>query len=146
MIAQNGRWLAIMQVIVDGTVALSWSQFAAATAQIANALLALGVRPRERVAMVMDTRRVVVVTLFGILRSGAVAVPLNVSVTDAAIAGMCADAKCVAVFASGAHCLRIEALRSAGLLAEARLLPDAKHRLVGRVLTLTRHTKGRPAA
>ena len=30
---------------------------------------------------------------------------------------MCADAGCVAVFASGHHCARIDALRAAGALA-----------------------------
>ncbi len=54
--------------------------------------------------------------MFGIIRAGAVAVPLNVSINDAAIATMCADADCVAVFASGPHCARIDALRAAGAL------------------------------
>jgi long-chain acyl-CoA synthetase len=121
LIAQNGRWMASRQAVVDGDAALTWSQFAIATAQLANALLTLGIRPRDRVAVLMDTRLESVITLFGILRSGAVAVPLNVSVTDAAVAAMCADAKCVAVFASGNHCLRIDALRSAGLLSDARV-------------------------
>ena len=47
LIAQNGRWLASRQAIVDGAAALSWAQFAAATAQIANALLALALVPES---------------------------------------------------------------------------------------------------
>jgi acyl-CoA synthetase (AMP-forming)/AMP-acid ligase II len=48
--------------------------------------------------------------LFGILRSGCVAVPLNVSISDAAVGAMIEDAAARAVFASGRHCARIDAL------------------------------------
>ena len=116
LIAQNGRWLADRPALIDGAVAVSWQEFAAATARVANGLAALGVRPRERVAVLMDTRAETVLALFGIVRAGAVAVPLNVSISDAAVAAMCADAGCVAVFASGHHCSRIDGLRSLGAL------------------------------
>jgi len=116
LIAHNGRWHESAPALVDGALVLSWREFDAATARLANALLALGVRPRERVAVLMDTRFETAITLFGIVRAGAVAVPLNVSITDEAVAGMSADAAAVAVFASGAHCARIDALRAAGAL------------------------------
>jgi acyl-CoA synthetase (AMP-forming)/AMP-acid ligase II len=116
LIAQNGRWLAERPALTDGAAVITWREFAAATARVANGLAALGVKPRERVAVLMDTRLETVIALFGIVRAGAVAVPLNVSINDAAIATMCADADCVAVFASGPHCARIDALRAAGAL------------------------------
>jgi long-chain acyl-CoA synthetase len=116
LIAQNGRWLADRPALVDGPVTLTWREFAASTARIANGLAALGVRPRERVAVLMDSRHETVLTLFGIIRAGACAVPLNVSINDAAIAVMCADASCVAVFASARHCARIDSLRFASRL------------------------------
>jgi acyl-CoA synthetase (AMP-forming)/AMP-acid ligase II len=117
LIAENGRWLAGDQALLDGDVTLTWREFAAATAQVANGLAALGVKPHERVAVLMDTRLETALTLFGVIRAGAVAVPLNVSITDAAVAGMCADANCVAVFASARHCQRIDALRANGSLS-----------------------------
>jgi acyl-CoA synthetase (AMP-forming)/AMP-acid ligase II len=120
LIEQNGRWLAAERALVDGTTVLSWAEFAAATAQVANALRALGVAPRERVGVLMDARYETVLAMFGTVRAGAVAVPLNTSITDSAVAGMCTDAACVAVFASGAQCKRIDALRAAGSL-------DARH-------------------
>jgi acyl-CoA synthetase (AMP-forming)/AMP-acid ligase II len=116
LIAQNGRWLAQRPALLDGAAALTWQEFAAATARIANGLAALEVRAGERVAVLMDSRFETVLTLFGIVRAGAVAVPLNVSINDAAVAAMCTDAGCVAVFASGRHCARIDALRSSGAL------------------------------
>jgi acyl-CoA synthetase (AMP-forming)/AMP-acid ligase II len=116
LIAQNGRWLADRPALIDGAVTMSWHEFAAATARVANGLAALGVRPHERVAVLMDSRLETVLTVFGIVRAGAVAVPLNVSINDTAVAAMCADAGCVAMFASGHHCGRIDALRSSGSL------------------------------
>jgi acyl-CoA synthetase (AMP-forming)/AMP-acid ligase II len=116
LIAQNGRWLKERPALIDGAVALTWQQFAVATARIANGLAALQIRAGERVAVLMDSRFETALTLFGIVRAGAVAVPLNVSINDAAVAAMCTDAACVAVFASGHHCARIDALRSSGAL------------------------------
>jgi acyl-CoA synthetase (AMP-forming)/AMP-acid ligase II len=68
----------------------------------------------------MESRYETAIVLFGIVRAGAVAVPLNVSITDAAIAAMCTDAACAAVCASGVQCARIDALRDTGTLG-ARL-------------------------
>ncbi len=117
LIAGNGRWLGSRAAVVDGERSLSWSEFDDATARLAQALLALGVRPRDRAAVLMDTRLETAIAMFGIIRAGAVAVPLNVSITDEAVAAMCADAATVAVLASGVHCKRIEGLRAAGRLA-----------------------------
>ena len=117
LIAQNGRWLADQPALIDGAGVLTWREFAAATARVANGLGGLGVRPQQRVAVLMDSRAETVLTLFGILRGGAVAVPLNVSVNEQAVAAMCADAGCVAVFAAGSQCVRVNALRTSGELA-----------------------------
>ena len=122
LLAHNGRWHGPRPAIVDGDRALSWREFDDATARLARALLALGVRPRERVALLMDTRVETAIAMFGIVRCGAVAVPLNVSITDEAVAAMCADAAVVAVVASGAHCDRIDALASGGGLAARHLI------------------------
>ena len=123
LIAQNGRWLADRPALVDGAATLTWREFAAATARVANGLAALGIRPRERVAVLMESRLETVLALFGIVRAGAVAVPLNVSMNDAAVAAMCADAGCVAVFASG-----LSAFASMRCVPPARSAP-AVHRL-----------------
>jgi acyl-CoA synthetase (AMP-forming)/AMP-acid ligase II len=116
LVEHNGRWLADEPALIDGATTLSWRDFEQSTARVAGGLAALGVRPQERVAILMDCRLETVLSMIGIVRSGAVAVPLNVSINDAAVAGMCADASCVAVFASGAHCARIDRLRAAGAL------------------------------
>ncbi len=122
LITQNGRWLADRPALIDGALTLTWGEFAAATARVANALAALGVTPRERIAVLMDNRIETVLVFFGIIRAGAVAVPLNVSIADAAVAGMCADADCVAVVASGDYGGRVDALRSRGMFGARYLI------------------------
>ena len=116
LIAHNGRWIGERPALIDGDAALTWRGFADTTARVANGLAAHGVRPRERIALLMDCRLETVLSMIGIIRAGAVAVPLNISISDAAVAGMCADAGCVAVFASGSHCNRIDGLRASGAL------------------------------
>jgi acyl-CoA synthetase (AMP-forming)/AMP-acid ligase II/pimeloyl-ACP methyl ester carboxylesterase len=117
LIAANGRWHAAEPALVDGAEVMSWRDLDEATARAARAFAGLGVRPRERVALLADTCRETAIAMLGIIRAGAVAVPLNVSITDEAVAGMCADAAVVAVFASGAQCDRIDALRAANALS-----------------------------
>jgi acyl-CoA synthetase (AMP-forming)/AMP-acid ligase II len=116
LIEQNGRWLAGQPALVDGPTVLSWADFAGATAQVAHGLATLGIAARDRVALLMDTRLETVLAMFGIVRAGAVAVPLNTSISDSAVAAMCTDAACLAVFASGAHCARLDALSRSGAL------------------------------
>lgn len=113
LLALHGRWRAARPALCDGERTLSWAQFAAATAQVANGLRALGLQPQERVAVLMDNSLEMVLLLFGVVRYGAVAVPLNVSISDASVAAMLEDAQARAVFASARHCSRIDALGAA---------------------------------
>ncbi|HYL70130.1 MAG TPA: AMP-binding protein, partial [Candidatus Dormibacteraeota bacterium] len=110
LIARHGRWRASRTALVEGARRLTWAQLERDTPQIANGLGALGLRTGERVAILMDNSLETAVVMLGILRSGCVAVPLNVSVNDAAVGAMIEDAAARAVFASGAHCARIDAL------------------------------------
>ena len=59
--------------------------------------------------------------IWGILKAGAVVVPLNLSITDDAVAAMATDSAAVALVASGDQCARVEALRArlAGVRAGA---------------------------
>jgi acyl-CoA synthetase (AMP-forming)/AMP-acid ligase II len=110
LIARHGRWRAARPALVEGARRLSWAQFEHETAQIANGLAALGLGHGARVAVLMDNSLEMALLLFGLVRSGCVAVPLNVSISDSAVATLMEDAQARAVFASGAHCARIDAL------------------------------------
>ncbi|MEO0997329.1 MAG: AMP-binding protein [Pseudomonadota bacterium] len=110
MIELNGRNLPDKPALIVGDETKSWSEFAAATAAVANALAGLGLRPGDRVAVLMSNGRAMAEALFGIVRGGFVAVPLNVAVSDEAAAGMIADCAAAALIATDDHAHRIDSL------------------------------------
>ncbi len=110
LIRLHGRWRAGREALIVGERRLDWQEFERATARAANGLAALGLVAGDRVVLLMDNSLEMALLLFGIIRQGCVAVPLNVSVPDAAVGAMIEDAGVRAIFASGAHCARIDAL------------------------------------
>jgi acyl-CoA synthetase (AMP-forming)/AMP-acid ligase II len=112
LVAMHGRWRGARTALIEGQRRLTWHQFEQQTARAANGLATLGLRSGDRVAVLMDNSLEMVVLLFGILRFGAVAVPLNVSIGDDAVARMIEDADARALFASGRHRSRIDELRA----------------------------------
>ncbi len=107
-----------------GDVVVSWEAFDAGTCRVANALLGSGLRKGDRVVVLMTNSYEMVEAMFGIIRAGLCAVPLNCSITDAAVAGMIGNSDARAVIASGEHLHRIEAL-------SAELPVETAARLVG---------------
>jgi acyl-CoA synthetase (AMP-forming)/AMP-acid ligase II len=111
VIAQHGKWQGKRTALIEGDRRVSWREFERDTARIANGLAELGLRSQDRVAILMDNSLEMALLLFGILRSGCVVVPLNVSISDTAVAAMIEDCGARAIFASGHHCARIDGLR-----------------------------------
>jgi acyl-CoA synthetase (AMP-forming)/AMP-acid ligase II len=112
LVALHGKWRGARTALIEGERRLTWRQFERETARAANGLAALGLRSGDRVAVLMDNSLEMVILLFGILRFGGAAVPLNVSISDSAVARMIEDADARALFASGRHCRRIQELRA----------------------------------
>ena len=50
----NGRWRRRSRAVTCGDVTLTWGEFDARTEQVANALVALGLRPGEAVGILMN--------------------------------------------------------------------------------------------
>jgi acyl-CoA synthetase (AMP-forming)/AMP-acid ligase II len=75
-------------------------------------LRAQGVQPGDCVAVLMHNSLEMVAALFGTLKSGAVVVPLNLSITDQALVEMVGDCGAVAILASDEQCRRVDALRT----------------------------------
>jgi acyl-CoA synthetase (AMP-forming)/AMP-acid ligase II len=111
LVALHGKWRGARTALIEGDRRLTWLEFERETARAANGLDWLGLRAADRVAVLMDNSLEMVILLFGILRHGGVAVPLNVSISDGAVARMIEDADARAVFASERHCRRIDELR-----------------------------------
>jgi acyl-CoA synthetase (AMP-forming)/AMP-acid ligase II len=116
LIVQHGRNLASKPALLEGARRLTWAEFDAATNQVANGLQGLGLGTGDRLAVLMTNSIEMVLVLFGAGKAGVSVVPLNVAVTDAAVASMIRDSGAQAVAASGEHCLRIDALRAQGEL------------------------------
>ncbi|MCC7463023.1 MAG: acyl--CoA ligase [Gammaproteobacteria bacterium] len=116
LIAQHGAWLADKPAAVEGGRVLDWRAFDAATNRVGNALLAAGLAPGDRVAVLAGNSIDMLLVLFGCGKAGLSVVPLNISITDAAVAGMIADCSARAIVASDGQCARID-----GLLAAQRL-------------------------
>ncbi len=114
-------------VIIDGDVT-SWREFGAGTARLANALLDSGMQRGDRVVLLMKNSYEMYEAMFGVIRAGLVAVPLNVSITDDAVANMIANSGAKAVFASGEHVARIDSLRErmSKSIGDRFVSPDAK--------------------
>src|ERR1700692_3047016 len=112
VVALHGKWRGARAALIEGERRLTWREFERETARAANGLGMAGLSSGDRIAVLMDNSLEMVVLLFGILRFGGVAVPLNVSISDDAAARMIEDAGARAIFASERHCRRIDELRA----------------------------------
>ena len=127
ILRQNQAFLASKPAVIVDDHVTSWSEFGAGTARFANALHATGLKQGDRVVVLMNNSYEMVEAMFGIIRAGLVAVPLNVSIADEAITGMIRNAEAKAVLASGTHVHRVEQLRSAVVdqVGERFITPDS---------------------
>jgi acyl-CoA synthetase (AMP-forming)/AMP-acid ligase II len=111
IIALHGRWLGDKPAVVDGGRSVGWREFDIGTNRVAHGLIGLGVRRGDRVAVLMHNRLETLEVIWGILKAGGVVVPLNLSITDTAIAAMIVDSAAVVVVASDDQCSRVDLLR-----------------------------------
>jgi acyl-CoA synthetase (AMP-forming)/AMP-acid ligase II len=107
----HGRWRARKPAASCGAETLSWAEFDRRTEQVANGIAGLGLGRGDFVGVVMTNGLDMLEALFGILKSGACAVPLNVTVADEALESMLRDCGARAVVASEAHRARLDAMR-----------------------------------
>lgn len=112
IIALNADYLDGKPAVEFEDHAVSWGDFGKGTARVANALLRSGLVKGDRVVILMTNAYETAEAMFGVIRAGLCAVPLNCSITDDAVAGMIANSNAGAVIASGEHVARIEGLRS----------------------------------
>ena len=124
IIALNAMHSGTKEAVVEGDRRVCWAEFGEGTARFANALGKAGLRHGDRVVVLMGNSYEMAEAMFGIIRGGFCAVPLNCSITDEAVAGMIANSDARAVVASGEHIARIEGL-------SGELPADVAARLIG---------------
>ncbi len=107
LIDRQSRWLGDKTALVCADERRSWREFGAGVRRTASALRGAGVQPGDRIVVLMRNSLEMVEAMFGILRAGAVVVPLNVAVSDAAAHAMIADCGATVVIASADHAARL---------------------------------------
>ena len=116
---------------------ISYGGFAKATAQAANALISLGVRPGDRVAFQLAKCPEILTLYFGAARAGAILVPLNTAYTPTEVGTFLADAEpCLVVCGPKAEeAIASQALGSSGRGVEVATLGPANSGSLGALLS-----------
>jgi benzoate-CoA ligase len=109
--------------LVCGERALTYAELAMAVGRAANALRALGVRPGERVLLLMRDTPEFAAAWLGAVRAGAVAIGLNSKLTEADYRHMVADSGARVLIAEEAL-LQVLGPLAAELAAARRLIPQ----------------------
>ncbi len=108
ILSLHGKWKAEKPALICDGTSLSWREFDAETNKLANALINAGISRGATVGVVMSNGLDMVEVLVGIMKSGACSVPINLSVTEEALAAMLADADVSAVFATDDQQARLD--------------------------------------
>lgn len=115
-------------VAVTGpTGAITYAELAARVAELAAGLRELGVRPEERVLLVMSDRPETVITILAVMRMGAVAVPISTMYNAAELATLFRDSRARVAVATPEFAPAVrEAVQSAPEVTTLILMEDAE--------------------
>jgi acyl-CoA synthetase (AMP-forming)/AMP-acid ligase II len=118
ILARNARMYADEIALIERDPArnhratLTWQAFDRQANQLANAFLAEGIQPKDRVVQLMTNCIEWLPIYFGILRSGAMAVPLNFRFTSVTIQSCAALAEARAMIFGPEFIERIDAIKT----------------------------------
>ena len=105
---------------VVGAERVTYADFHALSNRLAHALARLGVRRGDRVAVLAANRVEYPVIYFGVLKLGAIVVPVNARFTAAEVANVVHHAEAETLIVGGDHGPTVEALRAEGRLPLVR--------------------------
>ena len=98
MLEDSARTVPTREAVVCGTTRLTYAQVDAAANQVANLLAARGIGPGDKVALTCPNLPHFPIVYYGILKAGAVVVPLNVLFKAREVAYHLIDSDAVAYF------------------------------------------------
>jgi len=99
-IRRNGRTRGGAEALVCGETRLSWEAFDVRVDRVTNALIDLGIKRGDRVAILASTSAAYVEIFMGVLRAGACLVPLSTMASSGALEKMVHDSGAKALFLS----------------------------------------------
>ena len=82
---RNARKHPDKEAIVFKNLRLNYREIDALSNRVANAIIDLGIRKGDRIAMMMRNSEKFVAVYFGILKAGAVVVPINISLVKSEV-------------------------------------------------------------
>jgi long-chain acyl-CoA synthetase len=98
LLEDSSREVPDRDAVVHGATRFTYAKVNAVANQVAGALVDRGIRPGDRVALSCPNLPYVPIVYYGILKAGAVVVPLNVLLTEPEIAYHLADSQAKAYF------------------------------------------------
>ncbi|MEX5715792.1 AMP-binding protein [Serratia ureilytica] len=98
LLEESARTWPERPAVIQDDILLSYRALNEMANRVANLLVARGVRPGERVALACTNRPEFPAIYYGILKSGAVVVPLNILLKSAEFDYYLADSAAVALF------------------------------------------------
>lgn len=124
ILALHGKWRAADPAVCADGATWSWREFCGASHRFAHALIAAGIKPGDRVGLLMTNGLPMVQAIFGAIAAGAVVVPLNVSVSDDAAIAMFNDAGVTVVVSTDDLVPRVDGMRARLTTAPLLLAPQ----------------------
>ncbi|HPE47971.1 MAG TPA: class I adenylate-forming enzyme family protein [Hyphomonas sp.] len=94
----NGKWYPDKPAIITEDGTLSWGELDRRSSQVANGLLDRGIGKGASVAILMSNCTEYVEIMYGVLKAGAVIVPLNLAVNEDGLVRMIGDSAAQAIF------------------------------------------------
>jgi len=110
----HAKWKPNKPALVDEEKTLTWQQLNNKSNQVANALLANGLKKGESVAILMGNCVEYAEIMYGILKAGGVIVPLNVAVPAEGLNNMLLDAAVNTLFIDSNYIATVEKINALG--------------------------------
>lgn len=106
----HGKWRATQDAVLCDGQRLNWQQFTRSNHRFANGILALNLKPKDAIGLIMSSGIPMLQAIMGAMAAGVTSVPINLSVSDDALINMLADAKVKAIVITADQVQRIKAL------------------------------------
>ncbi|WP_322057051.1 ATP-dependent acyl-CoA ligase [Paraburkholderia sp. J63] len=119
ILEDKARRFPYREVFQFGESAVTFEQLNALSNRVANGFLAMGVRPDDKVALMLANRLEFMLAWFGLAKIGAVCVPINVALKGDGLTWQIDQADCVALVTEPAYVAALEAV--------AERLPKLRH-------------------